>query len=148
MKGDLTLLWYWESTAVAVFLAEDRESGQIVEDTLLKSFDSTSDNWITKAGRRFEIERSVGETCRYWSLDLIDFDWGSERLWRLGFWRPKWAPKRGTGLASPPHGIAADRWHKRLKSTDELKAYRAGVEAAKASLPPVPRSQAAKRSGR
>ena len=107
---------------IVFFLAEDPESGHIIEDAYLTPapFDS-----FTKDARRVAAELGAFDLCRSSGLNLIDFDWGSETLWRLGFFRPKW----GIGYDAPPHGIAADRWRNRLKSRKELRAYRAGVEA-------------------
>jgi hypothetical protein len=50
--------------------------------------------------------------------ELIDFD---GPYWTRTFSRPKWANR-------PPPGIPSDRWKKRLRSTSELAAFRAGVE--------------------
>jgi hypothetical protein len=106
---------------IVFYLAEDPESGKIIDDAFL----TFSDNYphFDNAGRRGKAEWHAQNVCDSWKLRLMDFDGPfSEYPWRLGFRKPKWAN-------GPPPGITADRWAQRFKSTDELAAYRGGVEA-------------------
>jgi hypothetical protein len=118
---------------IVFYLARDRESGQIIDDGFLTPLVhhnqtttgdyAASDSFMTKEGRRSDAENHASIVCSSWNLDLIAVDgpyW--EYLWRLGFRKPKWA-------SGPPPGISTELWAKRLKSTDELAAYRAGVQA-------------------
>jgi hypothetical protein len=83
--------------------------------------------FYTKFARRWNAESHARRICESFGLEFIDFDGPySEIPWRLGFRRPKW-----TG---PPPGIPADKWAKRLKSTDELAIYKAGIEAGRSSI--------------
>ncbi len=112
---------------IVFYLAEDRETGKIIEDSYLMPRpnlqspetgdwlpDTSSWDWIA--------ERSVSERCQSRNYDMIDFDGPfSETLWRMGLRQPKWATKA-------PSGIAPEKWAQRFKSHEQLAAYKAGLQ--------------------
>jgi hypothetical protein len=78
---------------------------------------------MSKEERSRKTERRIREHCQSWDIDFIDYEGPfMEFLWRVGYRKPKWADQR-------PVNIAADEWANRLKSTQELSAYRAGMKA-------------------
>ena len=116
---------------IVCYLAEDRETGRVVEDRFLvgKRYISTNSsrptlsplNW-SKTGRSALAEIDAREVCKSWDLKLIDFD-GPFRpfSFKLGLARPKWADVR-------PTGISSERWANRFMSVGELEAFRTGRE--------------------
>jgi hypothetical protein len=115
------------------YLGKDRETGMIVEGGFLAARTATiqgsdgewrpDDPFMSKEERSWKTERRMREHCASWGLDLIDYDGPfTEFLWRAGLRKPKWVDQR-------PLNISADEWGNRLKSTDELSAYRAGKNA-------------------
>jgi hypothetical protein len=113
---------------IVFYLAEDRESGKIIDDgySMTRPSDQSpmTGEWVPDdSSWNWIAEKSVRRLCEDWNFELIDWDgpfWSP--LWRLGLRRPKWENQ-------PPPGIAPDKWAQRLKSTGELNAYRAGVLA-------------------
>jgi hypothetical protein len=107
---------------VVYYLARDDESDQIVEDSFI-ILGTLTERFLAREQLQARIEGSVLDMCKNYGLILIAMDSCPEIIYRLGLWRPKW----GTDNSSPPDGIPLDKWRNRLKSTDELKAYRAGL---------------------
>lgn len=117
---------------IIFYLAEDTETGKIIDDGYLMSRptlqspdtrewipDDSSWDWIA--------ERSVRDLCQSRNYNMIAYDGPfSETLWRMGLRKPKWETKA-------PAGIPADKWAQRFKSGDELAAYKAGIQAGRES---------------
>jgi hypothetical protein len=108
---------------VIFFLGDDSETGKIVDDCFVTDLGS----FITHAQNKKpeNAEWHAKDICRGWDLKYIDSDgpfgvpfWPNKRISQ----RPKWAD-------NPPSEISRDRWAERLKSTDELKVYRAAFQA-------------------
>jgi hypothetical protein len=109
-------------------LAEDAETGRIVEDHFITSIyryasDGTPINSVlSKSGRKHNVEISARDVCQSWKLKFIDCDDPfSELFWRLGHGKPKWADR-------PPTGIDAHKWTRRFKSIDQLNDYKDGLK--------------------
>ncbi len=93
---------------IVFFLAEDPETGKIIDDCFLSSGGDAP---------------SFLHICDSHKLRLIDSDGPySEILWRLGAREPKWT-------ASRPPSIPTDEWNDRLKSIEELAIYKMGLRA-------------------
>jgi hypothetical protein len=97
-------------------LGEDRDTGAVVDDKFVTDLDA---HYLP--GEPMVL---VSRHCEDCGIKLIDFDGP--------FWIPLWpmirSSRRPKWEKSPPHQISADRWEKRLRSTDELAAFRAGLE--------------------
>ena len=105
------------------FLARDSETGMIVDDGFWvyrpgSKWSADYDPFASREERKRKIERYVREFCKTRGLDLIDYDAFSEFLCLMGFRKCKWAHQR-------PANISEDEWESRLKSTEELEAYKA-----------------------
>jgi hypothetical protein len=108
---------------IVFFLAEDPETGKIIDDCFLSSGGDAPSFFASKKNWDWYAERHSKNICDSHKLRLIDSDGPySEILWRLGSRQPKWS-------ASRPPSILADKWNTRLKSTDELAIYKMGLRA-------------------
>jgi hypothetical protein len=112
---------------VVFFLAEDPETGMIIDDSFWPAGANApllfvkSTHWLA--------ERRAEEICDVFRIKLLDVDGPySDALRRIGSRKPKWLTQR-------PSGIEPGRWAKRLKSTEELEVYRAGMKAGRESKP-------------
>jgi hypothetical protein len=106
------------------YLAEARDIDMLVDD----GFVSTREQVLPKLFPTVaDAEEWARDICRGWQLEYIDCDGP--------FWVPLWVQfghfRRPKWQSQAPAGIASERWKTRLKSTDELRAYRAGLKAAK-----------------
>ena len=117
---------------IIFYLAEDAETGKIIDASYLITRptlqSADTGEWIPDDSSWDRIaERSVRDHCQSWDYNMIDYDGPfSETLWRMGLRTPKWATKA-------PARIPADKWAQRFKSSDELAAYKAGIQAGRES---------------
>jgi hypothetical protein len=108
---------------IVFFLAKDPETGMIIDDGFLPYGASVPSIFASQEKTHWFGERRAREICSSYKLRFIDSDGPySEALWRLGSRKPKYEE-------NPPPDIPADKWKARLKSTDELKIFRAGLRA-------------------
>ena len=115
---------------IVFFLAEDPESGRIIDDGFLPYGDEAPNIFRSKEENQWRAERRARDVCESWKINLIDYDGPySEVLWRMGLRQPKWEKTQ------PPARISADRWANRFNSIDELKIYKAGIQAGRDSEP-------------
>jgi hypothetical protein len=106
---------------IVFFLAEDPETGKIIDDCYLPGGESVPGIFATKEEKASFANWRSRDLCRSLNLRYIDSDGPYSRSFWLTTPKPKWSEKR-----SPD--ISLEKWNARLKSTDELRAYKAGVQ--------------------
>lgn len=107
---------------IVFFLAEDLETGTIVDDAYIQGGGENQPGMF--ASKSEKIEHATWRSrdiCRSYRLQLIDSD-GPHFQNPLQRPKPRWEDRR-------PHTINAARWATRLRSTDDLALYRKEVAA-------------------
>jgi hypothetical protein len=76
---------------IIFFLAEDPETGKIIDDCFLSYGENVPSVFASKQDKDRYAERRAKDICDSHKLRLIDIDGSySEVLWRLGSRQPKW----------------------------------------------------------
>lgn len=78
-----------------------------------------------------EAKKVASDICHGWGLKMVDYDYWAPGYHYFGR-RVKW--DSGANRTPAGYGISQERWENRLHSTQELKAYRAGLWDAKHSI--------------
>jgi hypothetical protein len=109
---------------IVFFLAEDPETGRIIDDAYLPGGENVPGIFASKKDKDWFAERRSRDLCGSFKLRYIDSDGPYSRSFWLSSPKPR-SEKR-------PPDISPEKWNMRLKSTDELKAYKAGLQAGRA----------------